>query len=615
MAYIKDIVPNSPDSHQTAPAYMLTFVRWGVRDTNTINDINLGISVKEPLIVINDCVSLNVSMSKRSHIQGASMVLLAGEVNYSAAVAPGDFVFINMLDNDEKLFGKGGSHSKYNKNSLFDRALNKQPINGSHDGFKGIFKVSAVRKFLQVNKSNGVKTVNFQITAQAFTELDQVIYFNSYAFDAAKDGDRVLTSLNGQVAKDFLEKQTKEDLSLASIYKLLMQYTLGGGFPPDFAPTGKDVTVNYNKNFKIPSGVANFIGLKGARTASDIFTHYIGIQKYNNRAVNETVGLNPIHTRAGAFLDCGASPSGSTLIIGEYWNQVTAWSLINQYINPSVNEIFTCFRLIPEGKVVPCIVFRQKPFTSDKFNKENPSIDATVFSSLPRWRIDPSLIYSYSLGRDNSARINFVQVIGKSRLLSFDDIISWQSSLKSWVEDDEDIQRNGLKPFITTSDFDFPTTDQKASLSPNWTKLNYDWLNNGHLKENGKITCSGIEEPISVGDNLEFDGVIYHIEEINHSMTTGNDGHKTFETSVNISYGVSKQSNTSVNAYPEDSALSSMDDRRDSDYNSGNRTIPGVSDDQEGSSQASRGSRVDKKAPDFLDLSSKVNASKILNKK
>ena len=105
MAYVKDIKPNTKDSHQTAPAYMITFVRWGVKDTNTVDDIAAGLSVKEPLIVINDCTQLNVNVSKKSHVQGASMVLMAGEVNYAAAISVGDFVFINMLDNDEKLFG------------------------------------------------------------------------------------------------------------------------------------------------------------------------------------------------------------------------------------------------------------------------------------------------------------------------------------------------------------------------------------------------------------------------------------------------------------------------------------------------------------------------------
>jgi hypothetical protein len=604
MAYVKDIKPNTKDSHQTSPAYMITFVRWGVKDTNTVDDIAAGLSVKEPLIVINDCTQLNVNVSKKSHIQGASMVLMAGEVNYAAAISVGDFVFINMLDNDEKLFGKGGSHKNYAKNSLFDRAVSKLPINGAHDGFKGMFKVTSVRRFLGTNKGTGQKQVYFQITAQAFSELNQVIYFNSYAFDSQQDGTRVLTALNGNVAKDFVDQQSKAEITLGEIYRLLVAYTLGAGFPKNFAPDGKQVTVNYNKNFLVPPLTARLMGIVGANYAADLFTHYVGIQKFSSsRNATEETGLNPKCTRGGSFLDCGTSPRGSTLIIGEYWNQVTAWSLINQYINPSVNEIFTSFRLIPEGKVVPCVTFRQKPFTSDKFAKDNSGIEATTFSSLPRWRIDPALIYSYSLGKDDTARINFVQVLGKSRTQSMEDILAFQNSLKNWEDDMEDIRRNGLRPYITVSDFDFPTTDEKGSSSPIWTKLNYDWLNNGHLKENGSITCVGLEEPIAVGDNLELDGNIYHIEDIAHSMSIAPDGHKSFDTTLKVSYGVSKTSNPVKNVYPED-LPPDMNSKRADDYNR-DGMMPGVSDDQEGSSQATGGTLKDGKVPSFTDVSSK----------
>lgn len=591
-AYTVNIKQNSTDSHQTSPSYMVTFVRWGIRDTNTAAS-GAGVEVKEPLIVINDCTQLTVSLSKKNHIQQASMVLLAGEINYAAAVAPGDFFFVNMLDTETKLFGKGGTHSKYTNDSLFARAQNKLPINKTHDGFKGIFKVQSVRRFLQTNKNTGEKQVYFQVMGAAFTEFNQVIYFNSYAFDPAADGDRVLFGLNGNAARDLSDIQSKKDLPLSTIYKLLVSYTIGQGFPSDFAAQKDGVTTNYNQTFAMPPSIGKLLGLSNVKRAADIFTHYVGIQKYGNNAPTEEQGLNPISSRNGTYLDCGSSPRGSTLIMGEYWNQVTAWNLINQYTNPTVNEIYTTFKLIPEGKIVPSVVFRQKPFTSDKFASSNSGVTATKFSELPRWKIAPELIYSYSFGRDEATRINFVQVIGKSRVLSLEDVLAWQQSQHTWKPDNEDIRRNGLRPYITVSDFDFPTDDNKGTHAPTWTALNYDWLNNGHLKENGVITTAGIEEPIAVGDNVEIDGNVYHIEDVTHSMSISPDGHKNFETNLRVSFGVSLTSNSSKQIYPEDTSKSNMDDKRQESFNR-DGMMPGVSDLQEGSSQAQKAILKDK---------------------
>ena len=70
-SYTFSITKNTEDSHQTDPAYVLTFVRWTNRDTlrmqSSSSEGDLGVT--KPMVVINDCVSLTTSMAKSQQTQ------------------------------------------------------------------------------------------------------------------------------------------------------------------------------------------------------------------------------------------------------------------------------------------------------------------------------------------------------------------------------------------------------------------------------------------------------------------------------------------------------------------------------------------------------------------
>jgi hypothetical protein len=185
-----------------------------------------------------------------------------------------------------------------------------------------------------------------------------------------------------------------------------------------------------------------------------------------------------------------------------------------------------------------------------------------------------------SLGRDEAARINFVHVVGKTRYVNQQDQIAQQASSKNYIYDQEDVKRNGLRPLITSCDFDFPTSDDKKSQSPIWNKLMFDWLSNGHLKENGTIICAGIHDPIAVGDNLELEDTVYHIESVSHSMQISAQGQKSFETTIKLSYGVDKRDKGYDPIYPEMQYTDAESYRKDN-WNRGYKSMPGFSDTQD----------------------------------
>jgi hypothetical protein len=174
--------------------------------------------------------------------------------------------------------------------------------------------------------------------------------------------------------------------------------------------------------------------------------------------------------------------------------------------------------------------------------------------------------------------MNFVQYYGRSVTgpASFD--ISDEIAQQNYIYDLDDVSRNGLRPYVVTSEFDRLEDTNTGFRSPGWARIMGDALIGGHLKFSGTINFVGIPEPIAVGDNLQFDHTVYHIEGINHSCVQQPDGKKFFRTDTTLSSGVNIQSGNNV-VYSE-MTLGEAYDKRKSDYNS-TQILPGVSEAQD----------------------------------
>jgi hypothetical protein len=190
------------------------------------------------------------------------------------------------------------------------------------------------------------------------------------------------------------------------------------------------------------------------------------------------------------------------------------------------------------------------------------------------------LAYSFDLGRDEAARINFVQFFGKSVIGKDGYSISEEIAQGNYLFDKDDVSRSGLRPYIVNSLFDQPIPPRTDGLfrSPGWAKIVGDALMGGHLKMSGTINFFGIQDPICVGDNLEFDSVVYHIEGISHTCVITPDGKKNFMTSVTLSNGVNFDSNNQSLKYDEMDYQDAYKYRTD-DYSS-EQLLPGISESQ-----------------------------------
>lgn len=578
-AFVYKINPNgSGDSednsvHQISPAWVLTFIRWENRDTQRIKNV-ASTQVRTPLLVVeNDCLQVSVMVNKGTLTPSMDATLVQTDVNYETAIAPGDFVFVNML-NWEK-------HAR----RVADNARAKLPINGPNDGFKGVFKVQGVRRFLSVDPATGQKVVLYKINGFAFTEFNNTIHFDPNLVDGngQKDNNSLFMSF---ISEDWTNLTNKKGLfAVQDIIALLIQSFIGTGVKSKGILNNKaGLNTPNTVHFFIPALVGTLLGVSGAKAAKDVYNYLFGIQQYaSGSSKSLSQGMNPtgLSQKFHRFFYTKQECGGDTLLRAEYWNQVKTWSILNQYTNAPLNEMYTCFRVAPgdsDNRIMPTVVLRQIPFTNEDFS--GTSLPTTKFMNLPRWKIHPALIMEQDIGRDEAARINFVQYFGQSTIGATGTAIAAEIAQVNYVYDIEDVKRSGLRPYIVTTQFDEPTTTKSMYQSPNWAKILGDCLIGGHLKLNGSIICVGLVEPIAVGDNLELDNIIYHIEQVSHAASISiQDGRKTFRTSIKLSSGVSLDSSAKGTKYAEMTHTVAYRNREE-DFNN-DALLPGVSEEQD----------------------------------
>lgn len=563
MGFVKEIKPNTPDSHQSSPSYLLTFLRWSNRDTYNYKNPD-ALEVRKPLVVYNDAISIVTTDSKNQMSSTCTMVLKCGDLNYATALHPGDFVIVNLVDWEDEA------------QRLRDTAIALKPINNIADGFKGVFKIQSVVKFLKVDKNGvGGKQLYVTITAASHTEFNNVIYYNPAIAAAFQEKG---ASLWSTAIGDYYSNKLKAESSVQEVVTDLFKILIGQS-RKNFDPKIK----NYgNTHFKIPSTLGALIGRPQIKYANEFYNYIIGIwqdskdSKANN--LNIAPGMNPNFKATGNYIKTGRPLAGRKLVQLENWNNQTAWSIIQGNINSVLNEMYTAHRVGPDNKVYPTVVVRQKPFTSEHFKGGST---VTKFFQVPRWKISANLLYELQTSMNEAARFNFVQVFTRQLADTQEQDMAQQIAEGNFFFDKGDIERQGLKPYVVTSNFDFPSAkggdNGKKLHGREWAQIVSDWIIDGHLKESGVMTFQGLVDPVAVGDNLEFDGIIYHIEGVSHVMTINGDK-KSWITRITVSFGMDIRSSKSGPVYPNMTHTDAQTQNQEDWDNE--RILPGISDTQ-----------------------------------
>jgi hypothetical protein len=252
-----------------------------------------------------------------------------------------------------------------------------------------------------------------------------------------------------------------------------------------------------------------------------------------------------------------ADPSGSFRPQFQSFDGGSVWDLLARYSNQPINEQFTCLRADKNGRVRPTYMLRQSPFSSKKGAEEfcRAGLPTTAFADLPRWQMDRGLIINKKVGPSDSLRVNYVAIQGSDPIgeTAVQQVLLNQI-LAPPMADIADIKRNGLRPFVRTINADVTgAVEGGGHRGRFYTAFMADMLFPGHLKFSGSLTTHGIQLPVAIGDNLEYDGIVYQIEGRIDSGSISASGQKTWRTSFQLVNGISVATDLTDNdVYPHE---------------------------------------------------------------
>jgi hypothetical protein len=573
----------------------VTFYRNSMKSYDT--DPSQAVKIGYPLVITSDCTLLQVGQSKGSFQSNLQARLVAGGTNYLTRVFPGDWMFAWMFQN------RDDAQSVISRISLFDP---DHPCNGFMDGLKFVGRVTSCRKVL-TQTPGGQRTAAYNLQGHGFAELESEVFYepdlpNSFQQTMGTNFAALDQNINNFISAGGVVESS-------SAIPFLITLFLGKGLPPAvsvpaqpnaagnppqiaYGATGNDPGVVEEEApyaYLIPQEVGALLGksssskTSGILSAADIDEVWIGIQKYTGgiqggavaqvapQAMFTPDGLGPgKNGGVNAGHQFTKYPLLGTFVpdFPQLTGNKTVWTIVNQFLNPAVNEMYACLRSNQNGQVVPMIVARQIPFTSDAFASSLGSVPGsstapgtviknqylqaaaaaansvptvTRFLEMPRWHIHPLMFISSDIGRSDTKRFNFVHVYGEPTILMDNNTIQAQIAKNPPVQDLADAKRSGLRLHMgTVSCSPEDIVKNGSGYGPAlWMAMISDWSMGMHLTLDGTMNVHGIQAPIPPGDNIEFDGVVYHIESVTHTCQLSPDGkQRSFITTLTLTNGI-----------------------------------------------------------------------------
>lgn len=503
----------------------------------------------KPLLLIDDCIQLQTSQSKSSYMGSMSATLLDSGVNYLAEIYPGDYVGAWMFNNHDDFQSVVGRLSDFDVNGL--------PCNRFKDGLKFLGRVQSLRKNL-TQDPNGPRMVRYQLNAVSFEAFDAQVFYDPYLAQKIPGVSTYFAKLDESLTK-LIQTQGNagkgqfSGFSVNAAVPFFLELLLGKGIPNQLQTPGPEATristgLDAPYSYIVPSQIGQLLGKtvpsKTILRYTDILESTVGVQQYATILALPTAGLDPgtdVPTDVDELQVCqNFNVIGTTDMLGVFLPQIpqftnkSVWSVLQQYLNPAVNELYATLRVNANGDVLPTLVCRQLPFTSNLFDSTSLGVDVTRFLDLPRWGVDPVLVKDVNYGRSDSLRFNFVHIYGDAPDPNHS--ITAQLVQNPPIRDDLDVARSGLRSFMTT--IQCAPQDNRNGSAGKWMGIASDILMSQQLALTGVMDTFGIQAPICVGDNLEWDGVVFHLESVSHVCSIAG-GRKSFTTQLALSHGVS----------------------------------------------------------------------------
>lgn len=499
----------------------------------------------EELDASADVISCSTTKSKDRAAGTFSMVLAPGNANYHAALHPGDHVLI-FMKRDRRAFKQQGGIVGAGAAGFFGLSgIGGISGNTVDSGLKMWGVVTSVRVSRATDPNTGTNSVRYNISGEDFGHFFETdVYFNHVIAERLKiDGIRVFRqAFNWAVNLEWgSPSKNISDLLDSFIGNQINTQALVSTFATP------------NQNFVIPAAIAAYFGRGlSAQRLTNIVQRQIGVLEYAT--------TSPVPKVADEL-------TGTKFVQIDLGNAFSLWSMLQAYGNTLVNELFVDLKPDANGHLVPTFVARQMPWTSTKAST-GIGLPTTRFISLPRLVLsDRRHIFAEDFGRNEQGRFNFIQIWGTGTL--FDGSQNWQPEQVihgNFALDRQSVRRYGVRAMVNTTDADLDLRSlhgqvndpksvskllkNKQSDKPSitfvtkWARLMADWFLPLHMLEAGSIQTVGIEEPLSIGDNIEIvreatkQREVYHVQSYSHSFGVDpGTGKVQFRTTMSLTRG------------------------------------------------------------------------------
>lgn len=524
---------------------------------------------KAPILFDQQIINWNLQDSKESHIHGLNMEMVNSDNSLYLMqwVNPGDWcmfwVFNSRIDFEKiraRLIDWHGARPWDGNVDKVNGEENHNKVNEFNSGLKFVGRITSVQHREQ-RRGDGSFDVGWSIQAAAFVELDMTIYYNdliAFKYDNAY-----------QFWPDFgvnLKKLLNNDpgnnqgyINTNSFVPAVIKVGLGvgpGKLTKDKGDTeikdgGDQLAASPNVSFEVPAVITGMLDRSGAEFYADILNQVVGVQTYgesNDRDAYKNLlpDLNRAQGETTIFY-CTKKLNDFYPPDPFSFKDKSIWSFIESYLNQPINEAYTALRPSPtDGALIPTLTIRRVPYSSDEYatlggDAADNFLESTAFSHLPRWVIPPEQVFSSQIGRSETLRFNYVHITpsvlpskdptGKERIAYL---------LSPPLVDEASIRRHGLRMMNTRvagfGDPSFATKNQNPAQQ--YSSFMADILMEAHLRLSGSLTTIGVQDPIQPGDNLYYNGAIYHIESVVHHGGIDSSGAKKFMTQMALSHGV-----------------------------------------------------------------------------
>jgi hypothetical protein len=563
----------------TSPAWIVAVVRLPLQLSFSREDMKSNSEKPEDgvaadkdrptLVIRQDCLSLGVSNQKDSHLKALQAVFAGSGVNYQDEVLPDDWVLAWMVNSPERA------------DDLEARIRRGEACNGWSDGLKFVGRamtIAAPTAFAP----NGARATQFVLSASGFNETDARLFYDHALAESALTQGAIgqwMYKLGLDIRILFEQGATNGEQLGDNVHVIIPQILdvlIGDGGTRSLNPTGDDyLRAAYGPQtreqaegkgelaapfaYLVPKAVGDLLGKKsktpskgaGALSYADLLESVVGVQSYSrggnsNPAVAMYPDLDDSSTTQRRYT--GQPLLGSYLPTTPPLLNSSMWEVLRQFLNPAVNEMYTAMRANSDGDVVPTLVVRQIPFTTNAFDfapggntstSDKKPLKYTRFLDLPRWKVPSSVVQNYEPRRSNVTRTNFVHVFGQTAYNAANFTVTEQMVQpgNQPVRDDLDIARNGLRMYQSTVNCGIGS--EVGTAPGDWMRLIADWMIGSHLTLNATLQLRvGVQAPVAEGDNLEVMGVVYHVESVSHTCQQQPGGARSFTTSFELSNGM-----------------------------------------------------------------------------